>query len=274
MRRSYWTQSLITLLFAGLLAGQASAADTLRLGGTGGAMPMAQHISTAYAAQGGPTIEIVPDLGSSGAIRAVADGVIDLAISSRALKAEESARGLKDTRFALTPLVLITSHPAPGSVKSSDLPQMFGTQTAKWPDGTPVRVILRPKSETDNAIFILQFPGMAEAIDAARLRPELRVAQTDQDTASTAEDLPGSLVQSGLSQIVTEKRDVRLVAIDGVEPTLENFESGAYPYEKRFYLVYAEKTATAAQGLLDFLQSDEGRKVLRETGSLTVGSDE
>ncbi|MBW8317983.1 MAG: substrate-binding domain-containing protein [Arenimonas sp.] len=270
MRRPRPNLILIPLLLAGLLTGEPAVAQTLRLGGTGGAMPMAEHLAEAYAAQGGPTFEIVPDLGSSGAIRAAGDGVIDLAISSRELKTEELARGLKSAPLARTPLVLITSHRSPGAIKSVDLPGLFASENPTWPDGSPVRLILRPKSETDTAIFIAQFPGMAEALDAARQRPEIPVAATDQDNASAAEDLPGSLVQSGLSQIVTEKRNVRLVAIDGVEPTLENLEKGVYPYEKRYYLVYADKTATAAQGLLAFLRSEQGRLSLRETGSLTV----
>lgn len=270
MRHPRANLAIITLFFA-VLAGAPSVAETLRLGGTGGAMPMAEHLAEAYAAQGGPTFEIVPDLGSSGAIRAAGDGVIDLAISSRELKTEELARGLKSAPLARTPLVLITSHRSPGAIKSIDLPGLFASENPTWPDGSPVRLILRPKSETDTAIFIAQFPGMAEALDAARQRPEIPVAATDQDNASAAEDLPGSLVQSGLSQIVTEKRNVRLVAIDGVEPSLENFERGVYPYEKHYYLVYAEKTAAAAQALLDFLQSEQGRSALREAGSLSVG---
>ena len=260
---------LYALLFL-CLAGAPGMAETLRLGGTGGAMPMAKRLSAAYADQGGATMEIVLDLGSSGAIRAAADGVIDLAISSRPLKPEEAARGLKESPFARTPLVLVTSHRSPVGVKSADLPGIFASDSPKWPDGAPLRVVLRPKSETDTALFVAQFPGMAEALDTARLRPEIPVATTDQENAEAAETLAGSLAHSGLSQIVTESRDVRLIAIDGVEPTLDNFEKGAYPYGKRYYLVYAEKTSAAAQGLLDFLKTEAGRTVLRETGSLTA----
>ena len=80
-----------------------AAAQTLRLGGTGGGMGMAQRIADAYAASG-PRIEIIPGLGSSGAINAVADGVIELAISSRPLKPKEAERGLTAVLFARTPI--------------------------------------------------------------------------------------------------------------------------------------------------------------------------
>lgn len=271
MRELFSNFAFVFLLAGAWLQGHGAAAETLRLGGTGGAMPMAEHIAIAYAAAGGPIIEIVADLGSSGAIRATGDGVIDLAISSRPLKPEETARGLTAVPHARTAMVLVTSHRRPGSLKSAGLPGIFAANDPKWEDGSPIHVILRPKTETDTELFIRHFPGMAEALEAARQRPEVPVAATDQDNAKMAEDLAGSLVQSGLSQIINEKRNLRLVPIDGVEPTLENLEKGTYPYDKPYYLVHSEKTAAAAKALLDFLHSEKGQGVLREAGCLLAG---
>ncbi|MFA7414014.1 MAG: substrate-binding domain-containing protein [Rhizobium sp.] len=271
MRGLFSNFAFVLLLAGAWLQGHEAAAETFRLGGTGGAMPMAQHIATAYAAAGGPTIEIVPDLGSSGAIRAIGDGVIDLAISSRPLKPEETARGLTAVPLARTAMVLVTSRRQPGGLKSADLPGIFAANDPKWENGSPIRIILRPRTETDTELFIRHFPGMAEALEAARQRPEVPVASTDQDNAKMAEELVGSLTPTGLSQIVVEKRNLRLVPIDGVEPTLENFEKGTYPYDKPYYLVYSEKSAATAQALLDFLRSGEGQGVLREVGCLLAG---
>lgn len=246
-----------------------AAAQTLRLGGTGGGMGMAQRIADAYAATG-PRIEIIPGLGSSGAINAVADGVIELAISSRPLKPKEAERGLKAVLFARTPIAWVTSHPAPPAIASADIAGIFEAAAPKWADGSPIHIVLRIASETDVSIVEGYFPGLAEAFATARRRPEIPVTATDQDNAAVAEELPGSLVHAGLSQIVTENRNLRTVALDGVEPTPENLESGAYPYEKPFYLVYAPGTAEAAGRLLEFLRSGSGRTLLRDAGSLPV----
>jgi phosphate transport system substrate-binding protein len=233
-------------------------------------MGMAERIAAAYALATGTRIEIIPGLGSSGSIKATGDGAIELAIASRPLKPAEAALGLTQVLFARTPMVFVTSHPRPPGLPSADIPGIFAATDPEWPDGSPINIILRTASDTDVAIAEQSFPGLAEALEVARQRPEIPVTATDQDNATAAEELPGSFVQSGLSQMVTEKRNLRMVTLDGVEPTPENLESGAYPYEKPFYLVYAAKTAEAAEGLLHFLRSEQGRAILRDSGCLPV----
>lgn len=251
------------------LAGEASA-QPLRLGGTGGAMGMAEQVAAAYSATGAATIAVITGLGSSGAISAVVDGVIDLAVSGRPLKPAEAERGLVSVPIARTPLVFATSRLEPAGLTAADLPAVFSAVAPKWPDGAALSIILRPASDSDVALVTGYFPGLEQAMAAARQRPEVPVAATDQDNATLAEELPGSLIHTGLSQIVTERRNLRLVVLDGVEPTLQNLGGGAYPYEKSFYLVYAERNAPAAEALVAFLRSPQGQIILRDSGCLPL----
>lgn len=259
---------VLTLLVAAPMVANGAAAETLRVAGTGGAMAMVERIADAFAASSGIKIEVVPGLGSKGGINAAADGAVDMAISARPLEPAEAARGLTEKPLARTALVFVTSHQKPNGLKSTELTEIFKSKNPRWADGSPMNVILRTQFDGDTILLGKSFKGMAEAIDVARLRPELPVTPTDQDNAILAERLRGSFVQAGLSQIVTEKRDLRFVAIDGVEPTLENFESGKYPYEKYFYIVYSAKTKVAAEQLLAFVRSAKGVGILRETANL------
>jgi phosphate transport system substrate-binding protein len=270
MRTSVLPLAIAALLAFSLSNTPAISADTLRLAGTGGAMPMAQHMAAQYLAASGTTIEVIPGLGSGGAIRAAADGAIDLAISGRQLTPKEVALGLTAVPIARTAFVFVTSRTEPTALRSADLVGIFTSPDPKWADGSTIEVILRTPQDGDTLILESLFAGMHAAIETARLRPEIPVAATDQDSAALAEQLDGSFVQAGYSQIVTEKRHLRFIAIDGVEPTPENFEAGKYPYEKVFYLVYAAKDEAAAQRLLDFLRSAGGVEGLRATGNLPV----
>jgi phosphate transport system substrate-binding protein len=166
--------------------------------------------------------------------------------------------------------VFITSHRKPNSVNSVDITGIFAATNPKWADGSPIHIILRTRFDSDTVILEQRFTGMREAMAGARKRPEIPVAPTDQDNADSAERLSGSFVQAGLSQILTEKRNLRFVPIDGVEPTLENYESGKYPYEKVFYLVYPARTKVAAERLVELIRSAKGQSILRETGNLPV----
>ena len=108
------------------------------------------------------------------------------------------------------------------------------------------------------------FPGLASALEVARRRPDVPVAATDQDNAELGEETPGSLIGSTLAQIVAEKRRLRVVALDGVEPTFENFQRGAYPYAKTLHFVLGAKINPLAQQFLAFLASPDGKQVLQQ----------
>mgnify|MGYP002336183659 CR=1 FL=1 len=86
--------ALSVLLFA---AGQASAAETLRLAGTGGAMAMAEQIAAEFAVSTGIKIQVVPGLGSKGGISAAADGAVDLGVEPTLENFESSSLGITTT---------------------------------------------------------------------------------------------------------------------------------------------------------------------------------
>jgi phosphate transport system substrate-binding protein len=230
---------------------------------------MLRQIGKAYAAQTpGTSIEVISSLGSTGAISAVIDGALDFAVSARPLTPEETAKPLTQTIMARTVFGLASSYPDPGNIASSDVAGFFTSSTASWPDGTRVRIILRPRSEFDTTLLARAFPNMAGAIEQLRLRPEIPVAATDQDNVRMAEQLPGSLVPTTLAQMQTEKPKLHFLTIDGVAPTLENLERGAYPHHKEFHFILPVRRTDALERFVAFLRSPEGAKLLREAGSL------
>lgn len=244
-----------------------AAPETLRVGGTGAATELLRMVGTAFTQQSTVDVDVVPSLGSSGGIRAVADGVLQVAVSGRPLKPAEAGNGLSIALTARTAFVLATSHPAPDALRSSQIKGLYSSAKATWTDGSPVRIILRPRSESDTTLMAELFPGLATAIEEARHRPEISVAATDQDNAELAEQTPGSLIGTTLAQIVNEKRRLRTITLDGIEPTFENFESGTYPYVKILHFVLKANASPLAHRFIAFLRSPVGQQVLRQAST-------
>jgi len=176
------------VVFSGVLqATHSLAAEILRIGGTGASTGMSRVVGAAYSQQSGvAAVEVVESLGSSGGIRAVIAGAIDISFSSRPLKEKEQGKGVVASPILRTPFVAVTSHPHPGELRAAEFADYYARANSKWADGAPVKIILRPKSESDTKLMAKFFPGMAEAIEAARVRGEVPVAQTDQDNATMA----------------------------------------------------------------------------------------
>jgi phosphate transport system substrate-binding protein len=89
---------------------------------------------------------------------------------------------------------------------------------------------------------------------------------SDQDAADDVERIGGAIGASSLSLLISEKRTLRALKLDGVEPTPANIASGAYRHYKKLFLVTDAQSPAAAQRFVAFIQSPAGRKVLAQTG--------
>ena len=114
-----------------------AAAEVLRVGGTGAATEMLKVLGEAYAAHSEHRLEVIPSLGSSGGIRALADGAIALSVSGRPLKPEESAKGLTVVATIQTPFVFVSSHRQLPSLNSAELPALYTNEKAAGPTEHP-----------------------------------------------------------------------------------------------------------------------------------------
>src|SRR5688572_2528393 len=105
-------RTLVVLIFLGLAS--PASADALRAGGVGAATKLLSLLGAGFAEEGSATqIEVIPSLGSSGGLRALSEGALDIAVSGRPLNAEELKQGMRVVATIRTPFVLVTAHPKP-----------------------------------------------------------------------------------------------------------------------------------------------------------------
>ena len=247
-------------------------ADAIKIGGTGtglGAMKLlAQEFKKSH-----PDAQLIvtPSLGSTGAIKAVLAGAIDLGISARPLSTQEQRQGVSAWAYARTPFMLVTGvGNKSAGLSLSQLVQIYSGKVSQWPDGSPIRLVVRPDADADSQLLRAFSAEMNSAVSLALARPGLRMADTDQDNADALEQLPGSLGAATLSQILTENRTLKALTLDGVAPTLEALAAGRYPYSKTLHLVSAAKPSALARDFAAFIRSPAGQAVLARTGNLTL----
>ena len=70
---------------------------------------------------------------------------------------------------------------------------------------------------------------------------------------------------------IIKNPDIKMIAIDGVAPTKENIQSGAYPIIAPLYAVtYEGNTNENVQKLIDWMLSDEGQYIIEQTGYVGI----
>ena len=239
------------------------------MSGTGSALGTLHLLADAYGkANPGHRRRVLPSVGSSGAIGAVADGALDVAIAGRPLRPPEQARGLVATPYARTPFVLAVG-PRTGvsGITAAELGRIYRGEQATWPSGERVRLILRPQTDIDDEILRAISPEMASAVEAAHRRQGMIVAVTNQECNEALARTPGAIGPTTLTQIITEDRSIVPLAWNGVTPTVANLASGAYPLVKILAAVVRAPPSPPVRRFLDFLGSPEARDVLERTGN-------
>ncbi len=245
----------------------AGAAD-IRIGGTGNALGTIRLLGEAFA-QSRPDTKVVvlPSIGTSGAIKAVPKGAIEIGLSSRGLTEDESRTGLVTQEYAQSPTVLaVHKNIKATSVTLSQLSDIYNGKVTTWPDGTRIRPVMRQPGDDNTRQIKALSADVEKAVAVAEQQPGALFAVTDQEGADKMEAVPGSIGVTTIALIRSENRSLHALAIGGVEPTPENARTGRYPLVKHFYFVLPKAPSAAVLDFVAFVQSPAGRKILERTG--------
>jgi len=269
-RRMAWRDVYAYVCACALLSAisSAAAADEIKIGGTGAALGTMRLLADEFSASNPETrVVILSSLGSKGGIRAVTAGAIDLAVTSAPLNEDERRLGVTAIEYGRTPLVFaVSTNSAMTSISRAELAGIYAGKMVKWPDGSLVRVILRPAGDNDTRMVKELSAEIRQGHEAAEHRPGVNIAGTDQETAERLEQIPGAIGPTSLSLVLSEKRALRALKLDGKDPTPGNAGSGVYPYSKRLFLVSGAGRSAATARFVAFVQSPAGRKILADNG--------
>jgi phosphate transport system substrate-binding protein len=254
----------IVAFWAPLTAG---AAD-IRIGGTGNALGTMRLLGEAFA-QSHPESKpvILGSIGTSGALKAIPKGAIEIGLASRPLTDDEIKGGLTAVEYARCPTVFaVQSRSKVTGITLAQVGDIYSGKLTQWPDGSTIRLVMRQPND-DNTRQIKQLsPAIEKALLVADQRPGQTFAANDQEAADKMESIPGSIGVTTVALIQSEKRSLRPLSLDGIEPSPKNAQSGRYPMLKSFYFVLPKEPSAAVQEFVKFVRSAPGQKILEQTG--------
>ena len=206
--------------------------------------------------------------GSSAGIEAVTAGSVDIGNSSRALKDEEKAAGVVENIVAIDGIAVIVD-PA-NTVKDltkDQLISIYKGETKNWSElggaDAPIVVVGREAGSGTRGAF----EELLKIEDACAYASELdSTGAVIAKVAST----PGAIGYASLDAV---NETVAAVALEGVDPTVENIKAGNYFLSRPFVMATKGEISgqsAAVQELFAYLGSDEGKEVIKGVGLITV----
>jgi phosphate transport system substrate-binding protein len=261
--RFWFTRCLCVCISTALFA-LAQGGEILRVGGTGAGLGGLQALAKVYELRHPErSVRILPSIGSTGGIRAVLEGRLDVGCVSRPLLPEERGPGLAELPWATTAYVFATQSATPAEpLTLAGIEDIYAGRRTHWKDGRPIRLILRPKSDTAHAYLTGFTPGMRAALDRAHALPGVCIGLTDQAALAHLEQTPGSFGTTVLGLIASEGRRVQALTVDGINPTQRT-----YPFVLALTLVHRnDRSSPAIRAFLDFAFSKEAQSILIKAG--------
>jgi phosphate transport system substrate-binding protein len=247
-------------------------AETIRISGTGGAITTIRFLGEAYRQlRPGVRFAILPSMGSSGAIKAVLAGRLDIGLSGRSLTEGERAQGAVEKKYAVTPFVFAVNRSVKtGGMTVEEVADIYAGKRDRWEKRSRIRLVLRPRSDSDTPVLKSMSPAVSEAVEIALRRDGMIVGMTDQEAADLIQKIPGAFGATTLSLVISEKRPVRVLALDGIVPSVRTIADGSYPYSKTLYFVTRKNPPLEIRRFIEFVRSQAGAAILMKNGQMAA----
>lgn len=249
---------------------QAAVTGSITGSGSSALLPLAKDAADKFK-EAHPEVSITLNGGGSGTgLKQVADGSVDIGNSDVAAETKLDkavADGLVDHKVCVITMAPVINKDIADKVKSltkQQLTDIFTAKVTNWkevggPD-EPIVLVTRPSTSGTRALF-KEF-----ALDGAEETSNKSLETDDSGTLlQSIKDNKGAIGYVALSYLVNNK-DVATVAIDGVEPTLENTYSGKYPVWGYEHMYTKGEPSGAVKAFLDFIMSDEYGKAMEAQG--------
>lgn len=264
---------------AGCGGSQDKAADTKAAGdvsgkvtasGSSALLPLAKDAAAKFKADN-PKVSLTLNAGGSGTgLKQVSEGSVDIGMSD--VFAEEKlpadkAKELVDHKVCVITMAPIVNKDIGAAVKSltkAQLQDIFTAKVTNWKDvggpDEPIVLVTRPSTSGTRALFTkFAMDGKEEASNKS--------LETD-DSGTLIQSISqtkGAIGYVALSYLVNNK-DVATVAIDGVEPTLENTYNGKYPVWGYEHMYTKGEPKGAVKAFLDYIVSEKYAGELEKQG--------
>lgn len=205
--------------------------------------------------------------GSGSGITAVAEGRCDIGLSSRNLKDDEVAQGLKQTVLAYDGIAIIVN--PENEVSDLDvetIAKIYTGEITNWKDvgGKDAEIVLIGREAGSGTRD--GFESITGTEDKCLYRQELT---STGDVITTVAQNPDAI---GYASLASVKDTVKAVSVGGVVPTEETVKDASYVIQRPFVLVTKEGTelTPTAQKFFDYVTSADAAEIIAKAGAVAA----
>ena len=159
-------------------------------------------------------------------------------------------------------VIVHRNNPA-GDITIEQLKDIYTGKMKKWNNGKPILALNRSANSGTREVFQKKVLGKGTDFDKRIMIKHHKAALMTVSKAVTA-------VAYTSAGILTGDEDIKILSVDGVTPTQARLQDGSYPISRTPHFGTKGEPTGDLKDFLDFVVSDEGQKVVKDTGFVPI----
>ena len=265
-------------LILGLSLIHSPVVSALDISGASTVQPVVEKLIPLFTETGGEAVKLSGG-GSGAAVKNAIAGTSQIGMVSRDLKDDEKT-SLQNKVIAIDALAIIVNRSnSLSGLSKAQLIDIYTGKSSNWKDvGGPDRPIVRVTKEVGRSTLELfeHYTGLLSPdrnkSDKPLISKSSYVIGSNLESITLVGGMPGAIgyVSVGTARAMAQGgMPIKILPLDGIEPTDEAIKSKQYPIVRPLNLVYA-KDSPAVSGFLALALSSKGQEVVKSLGFLPV----
>lgn len=248
-------------------------ADRIAIDGSTGVTPLVAALAKAYRERHpAVTVEIGKGLGTKARIKALAEGSIDIAMASHGLVVDDLVRqGLAVQEIAKVAVVFGVNATVPATgLADQQICDIYSRRLVNWKELGGPDLAVAPRTRPDTEVDAEIVRERVGCLTQLQMPDDVRVMSKGGDMAKELAGTAGAIGMTTMTVAEQSQARIKPLALNGIEPSVENVRSGAYRLTRDSFLVTKAASAPAVARFLEFVRSPEGKRVISANGAVPL----
>ena len=243
----------------------------LRVSGSGTCLPLLRILA---AEQPDERVKLVflPGLHSGGGIKGAIQGTLDIGAVSRNLTDSERSPDLQVTWLSNDGLAIAVNQSVAAlgvkGLTTKQVQDIYAGRVKDWKEvgaekSLPITVLDRHEDESAKIIFRTYVLGSQEKFTVTEKSVNLYY---ESDMVEALQTTTGAIGYFSLGYAISQGIPVELLALDGVEPTVANVESGTYKIVRPLGVVTKTDAPAAVKEFVSWATGPDAKKLMVQKG--------
>lgn len=246
--------------------------NEITISGSTTVFPIVQKASEVFMDKN-PSINITVRGGGSGVgISNLMEGKVDIANSSRKIKekevyqAKENGINVYETVIANDALSIVVHPSNPVSeINLKTIKDIYTGKIRNWKElgGKDMSIVVISRDVSSGTFEVFN----EKVLENAKYREDALLLASNNAVLSTVKDTPGAIGYLGIGFV---NESVKALKVEGVYPSKESVNNKTYKISRSLYVYTNGKPKGNIGKFIDFILSDEGQKIVEETGYIPL----